>query len=83
MKKLNFRWSKVIKLDESFRSCFILGGFSEDNRRPYSGDDEENDLDKGGQHLILFSINLIVAHLILPIQHQINFLKKLYFLYKT
>jgi hypothetical protein len=35
LKKLNYRWSKIIKLQTAFKSCCILGDFFADTKRPY------------------------------------------------
>ena len=53
LKKLNFRWSKIIKLENVFKSCQILSDFFNDTKRPYSADDEENDINQGGQWQII------------------------------
>lgn len=44
LNKLNYRWSKMIKLDGTFQSCFLHGKFFEDSKRIYSSNDAENDL---------------------------------------
>jgi hypothetical protein len=49
LKKLSYRWSKIIKIENEFKSCCILGDFFADTKRPYSGDDEENDLSQKGK----------------------------------
>jgi hypothetical protein len=48
LKKLNFRWSKIIKIENELKSCCILGDFFADTKCPYSGDDDENDLSQKG-----------------------------------
>ena len=46
--KLNFRWSKIIKIDSKIQSCSIFAAFFPDSKRPYSANDEENNLNQEG-----------------------------------
>jgi hypothetical protein len=63
LKKLNFRWSKIIRLEASFKSCFLFDDFFKDTKRPYSGDDDENDLrEEGWWQILLFSIFFYFFH---------------------
>lgn len=48
LKKLNFRWSKIIKIEIFFKNCCLFEKFFPDSKRPYSGDDDENDLSQEG-----------------------------------
>jgi hypothetical protein len=49
LKKLNFRWSMIIKIEMLFKTCCLFEKFFPDSRRPYSGnDDEENDINEEG-----------------------------------